>query len=236
MMIRGKTLLAIAALVAAGLSSACASEATQAKDKSDNEPSGQVVVHERVWYPWRFEPMAWEHNAWVHYRQHEEKAAAKQLRRTESWLKFAASHALPESRKALETAVSDLDSVAKDLEEGKVVKADRLGYALARADHSLAEWHYFKAREGIGRSEEMDAAVHLRTAARYLEHAATSARDEYGPETASLFQDIDEYGNVIDEGVTTEPSQLATHLDALERELKKMGKTLDEAAERYVAD
>lgn len=233
-----KSLLAIAALLVAGLSSACAREATPAKDKSDNASnasSGQVVVHEQVWYPWRFEPMAWEHNAWVHYREHEEQAAARELRRTESWLKYAASHALPESRKALETAVSDLDSVATDIEQGKVVEADRLGYALARADHSLAEWHYFKARQGVARSEELDAAVHLRTAARYLEHAAASARDEYGPESTSFFEDLDEYGQVLGEGVTVEPSQLAAHLDALEHDLKKMGKTLDEAADSYAA-
>jgi hypothetical protein len=116
------------------------------------------------------------------------------------------------------------------------VKATRLDYALARADQALAEWHYFKAREGVGRSEEADAAMHLRTAARYLEHAATSARAEHGPETTSFFEDMDEYGRVIDEGVTIEPSDLATHLDALDRQLKKMAKALHEAADRYAAD
>jgi hypothetical protein len=238
MRFRGKSVLAIGTLLVAGLSLGCTAEASRARDTKSTEPadsSGQVVIEDEVWYPWRFEPMTWEHNAWMHYRQREEKAAAHELRKAESWLKLAASHALPRSRSALDSAASDLHSVAADLEQGNVVKAARLGYAVARADDALAQWHYFKARENAAQSEEGDAALHLRTAARYLEHAADSARSEYGPETTSFFEDIDEYGRVIDEGVAIEPADLAGHLDALERELKKMEKVLDATADRHVA-
>jgi hypothetical protein len=236
---RRTSLLAVGTLLAAGLSVSCTAEASRAGDTKGNEAddsSGRVVVEDTVWYPWRFEPMTWEHNAWMHYRQREEKAAANELRKAESWLSMAASHALPRSRDALEAAAGDLHTLAADLEQGKVVKATRLGDAVARADDALAQWHYFKAREGLARSEEKDAALHLRTAARYLEHAADSARGEYGSETTSFFEDIDEYGRVIDEGVTIEPSDLTMHLDALERELKKMEKVLDSTAERHAAD
>jgi hypothetical protein len=235
MKIRSKSLLAIATVLAAGLSAACASEAARAKDTSAtraSDSSGQVVVQDEVWYPWRYEPMAWEQEAWANYQQREEKASARELRKTESWLNFAASHALPESQKALERAATDVNSVASDLEKGEVVKADRLGYALARADHALAEWHYFKARDDVGRLEEADAAVHLRTAARYLQHAATAADNAYGPETTSFFEDMDKYGDVTDEGVTVESNDVATHLDALKLELDKMAKTLDAAANK----
>jgi hypothetical protein len=216
----------------------CTAEASRAGDTKGNEAddsSGRVVVEDTVWYPWRFEPMTWEHHAWMHYRQREEKAAANELRKAESWLKLAASHALPQSRDALDAAASDLHSLAADLEQGRVVKATRLRAAVARADDALAQWHYFKAREGVARSEEADAARHLRTAARYLEHAADSARSEYGPETIGFFEDIDEYGRVLDEGIAIEPSDLARHLDELERELTKMEKVLDATAEGHAA-
>jgi hypothetical protein len=239
MKMRRTGLLAIVALLGAGLSSARAVETGQAKDAKGEKPKdspGWVVVEDEVWYPWRFEPMVWEHNARVHYRQHEEEAAANELRKAESWLRFAQGHALPETRKALEAAASDLHSLAADIGHGKVVKAARLDLALAQADHALAEWHYFKARDALGRLEASDAAMHLRSAARYLEHAATSARLEYGAETAAFFEDIDEDGRVIDEVATIEPDRLASHLAALEREISRMATTLDEVEKRYAAD
>jgi hypothetical protein len=229
------SLLAVAALLAGGLSSACAAEAGHAKGTKGDKPNdspGWVVVEDQVWYPWRFEPLTWEHNARVHYRQHEEKAAASELRKAESWLKFARAEALPETWSALDSAASDLHSLAADLDRGNVVKAARLDYALARADHALARWHYFKARDDAAASEESDAALHLQAAARYLEHAAASARYEYGPETAAVFEDIDEDGHVTDEVTTIEPDRLARDLTALEREIDKMATSLDEASEK----
>jgi hypothetical protein len=237
MRMKRTSVLAIAALLGAGLSSARAAEAAKdTKGEKLKDSPSSLVVEDEVWYPWRFEPMTWEHNARMHYRQHEEQAAANELRKAESWLKFARGHALPESRKALDSAASDLHFLAADLEQGNVVKADRLDYALARADEALAQWHYFKARDSLARLEEGDAAMHLRTAARYLEHAATSARWEYGPETTTFFEDMDEYGRVLDEGTTIEPDLLASHLTALESEINRMATTLDETAKKYVAD
>jgi hypothetical protein len=243
MAIKRRSLLAIVTLLTAGLSSACTANADRAKDTGGKEPnraSGGLEMKEEVWYPWRFESLVWEDDAWMHFRQHEEKAAADELRKSESWLKFAASHALPQSREALEAAASDLDALATDLEQGNVVKASRLRYAVARADDALADWHYFKARDGAGRSEdgtaaeeEADAALHLRTAARYLEHAAASARIEYGPQTTSFSEDIDEFGRVVDEGATIEPAHMARHLDDLEHELKTMAKTLEATADKH---
>ena len=235
---RRTSLLAMAVLLAAGLSPACAAEGSRAKSTKGEKPKdspGWVVVEDEVWYPWRFEPMLWEHNARVHYRAHEEQAAADELGKAESWLRFAAGHALPQTRKALEAAALDLHSLATDIRHGDIVTATRLDYALARADHALAQWHYFKAKEQAARSEEADAALHLRAAARYLEHAAASARYEYGAETTTYFEDIDEYGRVIDEGATIEPDRLANNLTALDREIKKMATTLDKAAEKYAA-
>jgi hypothetical protein len=193
------------------------------------------VVEDEVWYPWRFEPMLWEHNARVHYRQHEEEAAANELRKAESWLRFAEGHALPETRKALEAAASDLHSLAADIARQEVVKAARLDLALARADHALAQWHYFKARDALGRLEASDAAMHLRSAARYLEHAAASARLEYGAETAAFFESIDEDGRVIDEVATIEPDRLSSRLTSLEREISKMATTLADVAKKHPA-
>jgi hypothetical protein len=233
MRMRRASSLAIAVLLAAALSPACTDEASRAKGTKGEKPKdspGWMVVEDEVWYPWRFEPMLWAHNAQVHYRAHEEHAAANELRKAESWLRFAQGHALPETRKALDAAASDLHSLAADLGQGKVVKAARLDYALARADHALAQWHYFRAKEGAARSEQADAAMHLRAAARYLEHAAASARYDHGAEAATYFDDVDEYGRVMDEGATIEPDRLARQLTALERQIHKMATTLDEVA------
>ncbi|MGD8896974.1 MAG: hypothetical protein PVJ73_13135 [Acidobacteriota bacterium] len=234
-MMRKTSLLTIAALLGAGLASACAAENGRTEDKKAEKPADSpsvAVIEDDVWLPWRFEPLVWEDSAQVHYRQKEEKAAANELRKAESWLKFAASHSLPESKKALQAAESDLASLAADLEQGNLVDATRLDYALARADHALAQWHYFRARAALGQMEETAAATDLRTAARYLQHAADSARYEYGPDTATFFEDMDEYGRAVDEGTTIEPNFLTSHLTALEREIQKMATTLDEAVKK----
>jgi hypothetical protein len=206
-------------------------EAAKTGEKPKASP-GWIVIEEDFWVPWRFEPIDWLHDARVHYRQKEEKAAANELRKAETWLKFAASHALPETKKSLETAAADLGALANDIAQGKLVTANRLDYAMASADNALARWHYFKAKDSLGRSDEKVAAQHLEAAARYLQHAANSARYEYGADTVLFFEDVSKYGDFATDEVIVEPNRLADNLQSLEKAIQQMSGVLKKSAEK----
>ena len=88
---------------------------------------------------------------------------------------LAAGHAMPETKKHLQEAATELKSVATDLEAGNVIAAKRLDASLAKAAHALATWHFYRAKESWGKTEEADAGKDLVMAANYLQNAANSA-------------------------------------------------------------
>jgi hypothetical protein len=182
---------------------------------------GWIVVEEDFYYPWVYEPLNWFHNADMQYRQSEEKAAAVELRKCEAWLKFAASHALPITKKSLDAAAADLNSLANDLEKGKISSARNFDNVMAKANRALAEWHYFQADKQLAQGEEKDAAQNLQAAARYLKYAADSARYEYGDDFVTTYDDLT--GWTVSERV---PNNLDKNLTVIKAELAKLGNTL----------
>ena len=68
---------------------------------------------------------------------------------------LAAGHAMPETKKHLQEAATELKSVATDLEAGNVIAAKRLDASLAKAAHALATWHFYRAKESWGKTEEV---------------------------------------------------------------------------------
>jgi hypothetical protein len=228
-------LLAIAILLLVGVASLRADEpakdkATVNKGEKPKETPGWIVVEDDFWYPMRFEFVDWAHDARVHYRQQEEKAAADQIMKAEWWLRFAAKHALPITKKSLVAAADDLHLMHEDIGEGKLITANRLDQSIARADQALAEWHYFNAKENLGHEDEKLAALNLQAAGRYLQDAAQSARYEYGTDTVTLLEDVDKDGNLVDEGVTVDRNRLSDNLTALESAVNRMGAVLKKAA------
>ncbi|MCB1098915.1 MAG: hypothetical protein KDN22_25305 [Verrucomicrobiae bacterium] len=212
--------------IAIALSSSALAE-TKKVEKGEKPAAspGWLVIEENFWVPWRYEPFDWFHNAQTHYRDQEEKAAASELRKAESWLNFAAGHALPMTKKSLEESAKDLEALAVDLDNGKVHHAANLDSALAKANRALAEWHYFKADESLARSEESDAAMNLQAAARYLRNAADSAKLEYGDEFVTVYDELS--GWKESEPI---PNTLKDKLATIKGELDKLSGTLKKDA------
>ena len=210
-----------------------AASATSKADKAGVKPQdspGWVVLEEDWFVPFRFDSLESLHDARVHYRQGEEKAAANELRKAESWLKFSAGHAEPVTKKSLQDAAAELHTLAADLEKGKLLSARDLDQPVARANQALAEWHYYKAKDNLGKDEEKWAAEDLQTAARHLQAAAESAKYEYGSDLVTVFDDIDSFGNVLGEDVIVDRNDVAANLEKIGHELKKMGETLKNSA------
>lgn len=104
---------------------------------------GWLIIEEDFWPPLRYEPLITLDSAGYHYRRNEERAAANEIDKAVSWLKLAAGHAMPITKGELTTAMDELEKIAKDLREGRVMTAATMDSALANAAHALGEWHYY---------------------------------------------------------------------------------------------
>lgn len=231
-----KTILLLAVMtLAVSTSFAVAQEAkpansSSAKGEKPKASPGWIVVEEDWYLPLRYDSLVALDNARMHYRNKEEKGAASELRKAITWLKFAESHALPVTKSKLTATVSELTSLASDLESGKTFEAARMEMELGKASHALAEWHYFRAKDYFGKGDEKYAAEHLEAAVAHLQHAANSAHYEYGPDTVTVFDSIAENGWLITESKDVDHNILGKHLDVVEKAVKEMGDTLMKVA------
>lgn len=194
--------------------------------EKQNDAPHWVIVEEDFWFPLRFEPLESLDAARYQYRHNEEKAAASEIQKAISWLNLAASHAMPETKKELTTAASELKTVATDLEAGNLNGAERFENALRRASHALATWHYYRAKESWGKTEAEDAGHDLIMAAHYLQNAASSARFEFGPETQTVITDVFKNGKLMSSESHVEHDWILKDLEGVEGALKELGTTL----------
>jgi hypothetical protein len=206
-----------------------ATSATAAKGEKPKASPGWIVIEEDWYVPLRFDSLVSMNNARMHYRNREERAAASELRRAVTWLKFAETHAEPITKSKLTTAANELTVLANELDGGKLSDAAKMESSLARASAALAEWHYFKARESWGQSDEKYAAQYLQSAAAHLKHAAGSAHYQYGPDTVTVFDQITQDGVTTSETETYDHNLLGKHLDAIEGAVKEMADYLMKA-------
>jgi hypothetical protein len=195
--------------------------------KPEHNDTTPVWIIEEFWFPLRFEPMETFDAARYHYRRHEEKSAAREIHKAVSWLNLAAEHAMPETKKHLQEAASELKTVAADLESGNLVAGKKLDASLAKSAHALATWHFFKAKEAWGKTEEADAGKHLVMAANYLQHAATSAHYQFGPDTEEVMTKVFRNGKETQSESHTKHNWVATDLEGIEAALRELGKTME---------
>jgi hypothetical protein len=228
-----KQTLACAAMLVSAVSATCLpvgnAQETKATAKKGEKPAaspGWLVVEEGFWFPLRFEPLHALDNARYHNRRHEEKAAADELDKAVSWLNLAAGHGLPITADKLTGAANELRVFAKDLRSGKLNAAEQMDASLAKAAQALAEWHFYKAKESWGKSEEVDAGYDLEMAAHYLQHAADSAHHQFGPDTREVITRIYHDGKVASEAKTFDHNTLGMQLEAIEKAINELGKTM----------
>lgn len=199
--------------------------ATPGSKAKTDDPDDAFVIEEDVWSPWVYEPVEWFHNAESHYRHREEKAAASEIRKAESWLYAAASDAEPLTEHSLRSAAESLSSVAYDLEHGNVIAARGFDNALIKANKALADWHYFKARQHYDKKDEAKAAQNLQAASRYLKYAADSAGYEYGHDFITTYDELTGWTET-----ETVPNALKSDLSVVRQELAKLGTTLKDVS------
>lgn len=195
----------------------------QEKGAKPAESPGWVIIEEDWFIPLRYEPYYSLDSIRSLYRRNEEKAAAKEIDKAVAWLKLAEGHAKPITREKLSAAATELTDVAKDLRDGKIAAAEKMDAALAKSAHALAEWHYYKAKESWGRSEEQDAGHDLQMAAQYLQHAADSAHYQFGADTVKVTTTLYEDGKEKSTTTSYNHNTLGMQLQQIEKAVKELG-------------
>ncbi len=213
----GTSLVVIGSL----LSSAFAAPTAKDRAPKPADAPGWIVIEDDFYYPMALEPVDWFDSIQTHLRKSNEKAAASELRKAESWLNIAASHALPISQQSLKDASTNLGELAGDLETGKTVEAAQMKSALEQSSKALADWHYFNAEKNLADHEEVDATRDLQAASRYLKWAADSSSHEYGDDFVTVYDDL--FGWTVTDVV---PNNLTANLKTVKGELDKLSQTL----------
>lgn len=224
------TSLLLTSLLLTSTAFAAAGDNAGARPKAGDDAAARpdtVVVEENWWLPLRLDSADSLTKARAYYRRNNERAAADEIRKAASWLSYASGHALPDTRGALLGARTDLLTLADDLDTGKLAGAAHLDETLAEASSALAQWHYYRAREELGRRESEYAAEDLEAAATHLENAAQSAHLQYGPDTIMVFEDIYKDGKRISEGKTINNDMLGKHLDTVKNAVDLVADALE---------
>jgi len=193
-------------------------------EKPDATP-GWLVIAEDWWAPFVYDFSGLTHMARGHYRAREDRAAALDIDKAVSWLKYARSHADRESAEDLATAENDLTDFSASLKSGKTVLAKKLDAAFANASVALARHHHFKSGKSLAEGDMQAAGRSLMAAADLLRNAAHSANMEYGDQAVEIFDDYAPYG-YWDDTIVFEKGRLESNLSTIQTELEKLGKKL----------
>ncbi len=218
----------VAMLAISGMNVFAADSKTASKEKGAKPAAspGWIVVEEDVWTPLRFEPLYALDSIRYHFRRNEEMAAANQIDKAVSWLKLAASHALPITQEKLTASAKELTTVAKDLRAGKITAAAAMDGSLARAASALSEWHFYKSKEAWAKDEGQDAGRDLAMAAQYLQHAANSAHYQFGPDTTEVVTKLYEHGKLKSESTHYDHDALGRDLQSIETAINDLSVAL----------
>ena len=201
------------------------SDTTAQKGEKPTASPGWVVIEEDWWYPHLYSFTESLHEARMHYRNREEKAAASAIDEAVTWLEFAKSHADKSYAGELLTAAADLRDFAMALRQGGQVPAQKVARAFQHASVALAKHHHFKSQAAFGKDDLKRAAKHLVAASDLVKEAARSANREYGQEIT----EIDDYYSPFgywDETVTIDSSMLEKNLNTVANELAKLAKEM----------
>jgi hypothetical protein len=161
-----------------------------------------------------------------HYRRGETREAVNELRKVMSWVTTAVGETrLPGPRSRLDDAAGGLARLAGELEAGRLVEPADVDTELSRASQSLAEFHYYRARdrETADAEDARYAARELAMAATYLMQAATMSHYQYDPDTMTMFEEVRSDGRLAAQQGRVEIERLGRHLDAVAMTIREIG-------------
>lgn len=222
---RMKSGISMAAIVGIGVLSAhAAQEEARTVQKA---PIGYVLVEEDVFYdlPENYpdQPMK---SAERHAEKKEYKEAARDLRKVDGYLRAERSRSGERNDSALEASSSEVESMARTLEEGKPIANKDLKQAFARAHLALSHGSRIRAAERLAAKEGKKTGNELKAGAEHLEKAAewSGAKLEQGAK-ATVRESKELSGKLI-EGAKWVPEEVGKGIRDLGVEADRLGQKL----------
>ena len=202
-----------------------AKKRSEAKGEKPAESPGWVIIEEDWWTPFVYDFATSTHRARAHYRAREDKAAAIEIDKAVSWLRYARSHADRRSAEDLATAETDLMDYSRSLKSGNTVLAKKLDASFAHASVALGRHHHFRAGKALAEGDMQAAGRCLMAAADLLRNAAHSANMEYGAKAVEVYDDYAPFG-YWDDTIVFEKGKLESDLSTIQTELEKLAAKL----------
>ena len=169
-----KQLAAAAAQVKSGriVSIAALDRALDATARADLERRW-LVTDAATWFPVVGAPQQHFTAAAGAYAAKDSVTAAEEVRKADAFIRLEAARAAGDVKEELDSAGTDLNLLARDLDNSSVKSGTVLSQRFSRALYALAHSHQAKAREDWAHQAYTDAGHELKAAARSTENAAS---------------------------------------------------------------
>jgi hypothetical protein len=179
-----------------------------------------------TWYPVSEEPQRHFGSALEAYAKKDYQVAATEIRKATSYLRLEAGRATSEAKQALQSSVSELDTLAASVETGAVKEEKVLAKVFSLANHALALAHRVKAAESWAREEYDKVGYELKAAAHGLESAAGWASVEAKAGAAAAVADTKVLGDKLASGATWAHEEVAKGFESLGNAINALGQKI----------
>jgi hypothetical protein len=218
----------IPALVSIALVPLCAATAPAKSSQTGKAPAGYVILEEEVTYelPENYpdQPMQ---SARKSLNKKDLKAAAKDTRKAESYLKGELSRSGPKSDSALTASIAELEKIASSLEAGTSILEKDLSQAFARAHLALAENDQEKAAEHFAAKANDKAGEEMNSSANHVSKASDWSGNKLESAAKTVLRKSSELSGKLMKGASMVPDEVGKGLEALGSEIDRLGQKLE---------
>ena len=215
---------ATAAQIKAGkVTSTAALDKTIGKAQRADLERRWLVADVTTWYPVTEEPQRHFDAASADYAKKDDKAAATEVRKAESYVRLEAARATGDEKKELDTANAALQNIAAKLDKGEVRSEKDMDKVFAGAGHALAMAHRGRAAESWARKAYDQTGFELKAAAYGLESAGGWVGTEAKAAASATAADARAVGDKLAGGGVWTADEVAKGFEALGNGLNKVG-------------
>jgi hypothetical protein len=195
-------------------------------DKPFKAPDGYVMISEDDWAYFIEDPAVYLKMGRESFLRNEYKSSALDLRKGAIYLKAEASRATDAGAKMLRDSASELESLARNMEQGRVQSVSRIDKTLSRAYYALSVHYYEIAEDARIRNDFKKVGRRTGASAYYLERALLRAGEKTESTTRNIVNRALEVAYKVWEGTGWTVEEVGRSMGDLGREIEKAGRRI----------
>jgi hypothetical protein len=188
-------------------------------------PAGYVLVPEDDWRQIA-RPDQDLQRARERFDKRDAHGAAADIRKAEATMRVEAGRAPGDVKQGLEASADELEQLAEKVDSGSVKSNETLDRAFARADHSLARYHYACASEAWTTKAADKTAHGLERAADYTEKAAAWNGEKLRGAGLTLTHSARIVADKLHKGKDVATGEVGRGIEDLGNEIDRVGRKL----------